>query len=64
MNDLSVFIPIGNNQDLGLNRENHIVLIETKQNVITNYVSLGKLTPDRIRFLKNTLESLAIHTED
>ena len=64
MNDLSVFIPIGNNQDLGLNRENHIVLIETKQNVITNYVSLGKLTPDRIRFLKDTLESLAIHTED
>lgn len=64
MNDLTVIMTIGNNQALGLNRENHIVLIETKQNVITNYVSLGKLTPDRIGVLKDTLESLTIHLKD
>lgn len=64
MNDLTVFMTIGNNQAIGLNRNNHIVLIETKQSVITNYVSLGKLTHDRIRILKDTLEGLAIHVED
>lgn len=64
MNDLTVIMTVGNNQAIGLNRDNHIVLIETKQNVITNYVSLGKLTRDRIRVLKDTLESLAIHLKD
>lgn len=64
MNDLTVTMTVGNNQAIGLNRDNHIVLIETKQNVITNYVSLGKLTPDRIRVLKDTLEGLATHLRD
>lgn len=64
MNDLTVTMTVGNNQAIGINRDNHIVLIETKQNVITNYVSLGKLTRDRIRVLKDTLESLAIHLRD
>lgn len=64
MNDLTVTMTVGNNQAIGLNRDNHIVLIETKQNVITNYVSLGKLTRDRIRVLKDTLEGLAIHLRD
>lgn len=64
MNDLTVTMTVGNNQAIGLNRDNHIVLIETKQNVITNYVSLGKLTRDRIRILKDTLEGLAIHLKD
>lgn len=64
MNDLTIYITLGNGQALGLNEHDEIVLFETKQRVITNYVPLGKLTKHRIQVLKETLDALAIHATE
>lgn len=64
MNDLKIYITIGGGQALGINNQDQLVLIESKKRVITNYVSLGKVTKDRIRVLVDTLESLKIHAKE
>ena len=64
MNDLTIYIGLGNNQSLGLNGQDEIVLLEAKQRVITNYIPLGKLTRKRIEFLKQILGELAVHAKE
>lgn len=63
MNDLKIYITIGNNQALGMNQGSELVLFETKQHVITNYVSLGKFTKRKKDILKESLEALALHID-
>ena len=64
MNDLTIYITIGNKTYLGINESDELVLFTTKQNVINNYMPLGKVTKARIEELKGYLDELSIHAKE
>lgn len=63
-NDLTIYITLGNKTYLGINESDELVLFTTKQNVINNYMPLGKVTKARIEELKGYLDQLSIHAEE
>ena len=63
-NDLTIYITIGSETYLTINESDELVLFTTKQNVINNYMPLGKVTKARIEELKGYLDQLSIHAEE
>lgn len=63
-NDLTIYITIGSKTYLAINESDELVLFTTKQNVINNYMPLGKVTKARIEELKGYLDQLSIHAEE
>ena len=61
MNDLTVYISLGSQTYLGINEKNELVLFTTKDNVIQDYVSMGKFTKARAEEIKGYIEQLSIH---
>ena len=63
-NDLTIYITIGSETYLAINESDELVLFTTKQNMINNYMPLGKVTKARIEELKGYLDQLSIHAEE
>lgn len=59
MNDLTVYIALGDMSYLGVNNQDQLVLFTTKKNVIRDYVPLGKITKEKIEMLKRCIDELA-----
>lgn len=63
MNDITIYISLGDHKFLGINSNDHLVLFSTKNNIMVDYVNLGKLTKGRIEELKGYFDQLAIHAK-
>lgn len=63
MNDLTIYITLGNQKYLGINDKDELVLFSTKDGIIIDYVVLGRNTRTRVEELKGYLDSLAIHAK-
>lgn len=61
MNDLTIYITLGNQSFLGINEHDELVLFTTKEGVIRDYVSLGKFTKARAEEIKGYIDQLSIH---
>lgn len=61
MNDLTIYITLGNKTYLGINKKDELVLFTTKDNVIQDYVPMGKFTKARAEEIKGYIEQLSIH---
>ena len=61
MNDLTIYITLGNKTYLGINENSQLVLFTTKNNVIQDYVPMGKFTKERAEEIKGYIEQLSIH---
>lgn len=64
MNDLTIYITLGNDTHIGINENDELVLFTTKQNIIRDYVPLGEITNARIEELKGYLDRLSIHAKE
>lgn len=62
MNDLTIYITLGEQKYLGINENDELVLFTTKEGVIRDYVSLGKFTKARAEEIKGYIDQLSIHT--
>lgn len=61
MNDLTIYITLGEEKYLGINENDELVLFSTKQGVINEYLPLGKFTKARAEEIKGYIDQLSIH---
>lgn len=64
MNDLTIYISLGNQTYVGINKSNELTVFTTKLSVIRDYVVLGKLSKAKIKEIKGYLDELSIHAEE
>lgn len=61
--DLTIFITIGNDCVLGLDEQDHLILVRTKQGILDR-IDLGPFTKRRIKDINYALERLSIHIKE
>ena len=63
-NDLTIYISLGNQTYIGINKSNKLVIFTTKVGVIRDYIILGELSKAKIKKIKSYLDQLSIHAKE
>lgn len=61
MNEIKIFISLGNDKFFGVDKYGNLICYATKDGIVIDYINLGTITPLRAKELKDYIDRLEIH---
>lgn len=56
---MTTYISLGDGVDLGLDKNDNLVVLTTKHGVVTNHINLGPCTEQRVKEIHEYLDRIA-----